>query len=161
MTKHCACDRPYLSKHTSYDSVFCCTKLKWWHLKMLFSVFQNVGFLGWQKILSYSISQELFLIWLWCLVHMCKMMISPAIFYFFRSLFFLGGGGQSLSINVKMKFWGVAHLVCDFFIFFSSLVTFFLFSSLVYFAFCSCVIFILETKNTYSDTHFTMWVGKW
>ena len=33
--------------------------------------------------LSHSISQELYLIWLWFLVHVCKMMISPAIFFLF------------------------------------------------------------------------------
>ena len=31
--------------------------------------------------MSHSVSQELYLIWLWFLVHMCKMMISPAIFF--------------------------------------------------------------------------------
>ena len=33
--------------------------------------------------LSHSVSQELYLIWLWFLVHMCKMMISPAICFSF------------------------------------------------------------------------------
>ena len=36
----------YLSKHTSYDRLFCCTTLKWWHIEMLFSFFQNFGFQG-------------------------------------------------------------------------------------------------------------------
>ena len=36
----------YLGKHISYDRVFCCTSLKWWHLQMLFSFFKNFGFLG-------------------------------------------------------------------------------------------------------------------
>ena len=39
--------------------------------------------------LSYSISQEPY-IWLWFLVHMCKIMESPAIFSFFKSLIFGG-----------------------------------------------------------------------
>ena len=39
------CHTPYLSKHTSFD-VFCCTNLKWWHLRGLLSFFQNFGFLG-------------------------------------------------------------------------------------------------------------------
>ena len=46
MTKNYVCRTPYLSKHTSYDCVFCCTSLKWWHLQMLFSFFQNFGFLS-------------------------------------------------------------------------------------------------------------------
>ena len=59
--------------------------------------------------LSHSVSQELYLIWLWFLVHMCKMMISPAIFFhFFKILIFQVF--QSSSINAKMKFWGVPHL---------------------------------------------------
>ena len=46
MTKNYVCaSTPYLSKHTSYYRVFCCTSLKWWHLQMLFSFLQNFGFL--------------------------------------------------------------------------------------------------------------------
>ena len=33
-----------------------------------------------QKIMSRSVSQELYLILFWFLVHICKMMISPSIF---------------------------------------------------------------------------------
>ena len=56
--------------------------------------------------LSHSISQELYLIWLWCLVHMCKMMISPAIFSFFSKFIFfcfLEGGvdGQKMTLNYQ------------------------------------------------------------
>ena len=46
MTKNYVCCTPYLSKHTWFDHVFCCTSLKWWHLQMFFSFFQNFGFLG-------------------------------------------------------------------------------------------------------------------
>ena len=38
---------------------------------------------NWQKNLSHSASQELYLIWFWFLVHTCKKMISPAIFFLF------------------------------------------------------------------------------
>ena len=34
-----------------------------------------------KEALSHSVSQELHLIWLWFLVHLCKMMISPTIFF--------------------------------------------------------------------------------
>ena len=70
----------------------------------------------WQKILSHSVSQELHLIWLWFLVHMCKMMISPAICFIFSKIWFFWVF-QSSSINAKMKFC-VSHPphVCDFFI---------------------------------------------
>ena len=63
----------------------------------------------WQNILSHSVSQELYLIWLWSLVHMCKIM-SPAIFFhFFKILIFQVF--QSSSINAKRKFWGVPCLL--------------------------------------------------
>ena len=45
-TKSYVCCTPYLSKHTLHDHVFCCISLKWWHRLMLFSFFQNFGFLG-------------------------------------------------------------------------------------------------------------------
>ena len=41
MTRNYVCCTPYLSKHTLYDRVFCCTSLKWWHLQMLFSFFSK------------------------------------------------------------------------------------------------------------------------
>ena len=37
---------PYLSKHTSYDCVFCGSSFKWWHLQMLCSFFFS-KFWGW------------------------------------------------------------------------------------------------------------------
>ena len=128
---------PHLSKYTLFYHVFCCTSLKLWHLQMLFPFFQNFGFLscynemGWgggrvegQRIvqndktnLSHSVSQELYLIWLWFLVHMCKMMISPVIFFhFFKILIFRVF--QSSSINAERKFWGLPHLLHMYVIFF-------------------------------------------
>ena len=75
-----------------------------------FLFYQNFDFLGfwgggkraknapkWQKdLVSHFVSQELYLIWLWFFGHICKIMISPAIFSFFQnSVFFTvrGGGG--------------------------------------------------------------------
>ena len=46
--------------------------------------------------LSYSISQETYIMWLWLSVPMCKMMIFPGFFSFFQNSDFLGflkGGG--------------------------------------------------------------------
>ena len=40
--------------------------------------------------LSHSVSQELYVIWLWFLVHMCKMIISLADFFIFQNFGFLG-----------------------------------------------------------------------
>ena len=45
MIKNYVCaSTPYLSKHTSYDHVFCCTSLKCWHLQMHFLFFENFVF---------------------------------------------------------------------------------------------------------------------
>ena len=41
--------------------------------------------------LSHSISQEAYIIWSWFLVHLCKVMISPASFLIFLKFWFLGG----------------------------------------------------------------------
>ena len=38
--------------------------------------------------LSHSVSQEPYIIWLWFLVHMCKMIISPATFFIFQNFDF-------------------------------------------------------------------------
>ena len=74
------CCTPYLSKHTSYDCVYCWTSLKWWHLQMHLHISK----------MTKKFCLTLYLIWLWFLVHMCKMMISPAIFsHFFKILIFL------------------------------------------------------------------------
>ena len=95
MTKNYVYRIPYRSKHTSYDCVFCGTSLKCCHLQMLFSFFSKILGVGSKRAKndpklqndSNSISVELFFIWLWLLVHMCKLMISPAIFFFFSSFF--------------------------------------------------------------------------
>ena len=99
-TKH-VCHNPFLRNHTyNWDFWYAC--VKWWHLQMLFSFFQNFDCLGcegikWQKMvqndrkfcLFNSVSQEQYLEWLWFLVHMCRMMIFPAIcFHFFKILIF-------------------------------------------------------------------------
>ena len=50
--------------------------------------------------LSHSVSQELYIIWLWFLVHMCKMTIPPAIFSFFQKIdffWFLGGKREKMT----------------------------------------------------------------
>ena len=101
--KNYLCCNLYLSKHTSYDCAFCCTSLKWWHLQMFFHFFQILFFQvvrggegvkrakngpKWQKNLSNSISQKLYLIWLWFLVHIFKMLISLADFFIFWKVWF-------------------------------------------------------------------------
>ena len=57
--------------------------------------------------LSHTISQEAYIIWSWFLVHKCKMMTSPVVFFFlFFSRFWFSGllggiNGQKLSQNDK------------------------------------------------------------
>ena len=55
-----------------------------------------------QFCLSHSVSQELYIMWLWFLVHMCKMMISPAIFVISQNFdfcsFLRGIKGQKISV---------------------------------------------------------------
>ena len=49
----------------------------------------------WQKM-SHSVFLEPYLIWLWFLVHMCKMIVSPAIFFIFSKFwFFVFNRGRS------------------------------------------------------------------
>ena len=64
-----------------------------------------------KKLSHHSVSQELYLIWVWFLVLMCKMMISPAILFHFFFQNFDFQVFQSLSINAKTNFWVVPHLL--------------------------------------------------
>ena len=84
---------------------------------------------GKQLYLSHCISQEAYIIWLWFLVHMCKMMASPGACFIFSKLWFSGllGGkkGKNWSKMTKISvcltwflrsctsydcgFWSVLH----------------------------------------------------
>ena len=84
----------------------------------IFSKFWFCGLLGgwkgknWSKmtnILSHSMSQELYLIWLWFLVYMCKM-ISPLIFFIFK-IFHVFGGWERGGGGQKDKKW---HIITNF-----------------------------------------------
>ena len=55
-------------------------------------------------------SQRLYLIWLWFLLRLCKMMIFPDFFFHFSKIL-LFWVFQSSSINTKNGFWGVPHLL--------------------------------------------------
>ena len=45
---------PHLSKYTLFYHAFCCTSLKLWHLQMLFSFFQNFGFLSYYNEMGWG-----------------------------------------------------------------------------------------------------------
>ena len=68
--------------------------IKGWYLQAFFSFFSKFrcsGSLGGKnKSLSRSVSQEPCIIWLWFLLHIFKMMISPAIVFFFKNFDFWG-----------------------------------------------------------------------
>ena len=63
-----------------------------------------------------SLSQKPYLIWLWFSVHMCKMMISPAIIFIFLKFWFFGvlGGrewkGKKWSIITSFS---LSHFICQ------------------------------------------------
>ena len=91
---------PYLSMHISYDCVFSYTSLKWWNLQIFFFIFFKFwlsGLLGERGLNVQKMAQNnkkicltsLLTSWLWFLVHICKM-ISPAIFFIFFKVWFLG-----------------------------------------------------------------------
>ena len=92
----------YLRNHTSYDCHLQYTYVKW-YLQAFFSFFQNFDFFGykggkkgknslkWQKILSVALNiSEPCIIWSLFMLHMCKMIISPIVFYIFSKFWFLG-----------------------------------------------------------------------
>ena len=106
-TKNFVCCTLYFRNHISYDlylwytcmykriippNIFFHLLSKFWFLGSLESVGVVIG----QKMaendkkfcLSHCMSQEPYIIWLWFLVYMCKMMISPANFLFFKILIF-------------------------------------------------------------------------
>ena len=90
-------------------------------------------------------------IWLWLLVHVCKMMISPAFcfFYFFKILIFQFF--QSSSINAKRKFWDVPYILAICVIFRNSMAW-----SCFHFSFGHY--FFAHTKKFY--TVFQVWLFK-
>ena len=93
MAKSCTYRTPYINMIRIFS-------VQWCHLHFFFYfkilIFQVVREVKGQKMtqidkkfsLSHSVSQEPYLIWLWFLVHMYKMMISPAIFFIFSKLWF-------------------------------------------------------------------------
>ena len=91
------------------------TFVKWYYLQVFFWFFQNLYFLGvrWvkgQKLVkiakkfcpSHSISQEPYIIWSSFVVHNCKMIISPSVFFICFEMLIFGLLGGSTG---KKKKW--------------------------------------------------------
>ena len=75
---------------------------------LIFQVFRGGGIKGQEMVqndkkfcLSHSISQEPYFIWLWFLVHSCKM-ISPGNFSIFQNIDFWGFSGKRAKNEVKL-----------------------------------------------------------
>ena len=88
---------PYLRNSKAYDHDFWHTFVKWWYLQDFFKFFQNFSGVKGQQItqndkkfcLSCFMSQKPYIIWLSFMVHLCKMKISPDVFFhFFKSVSF-------------------------------------------------------------------------
>ena len=67
----------------------------------------------WKKIcLSCSISQEPYIIWFSFMIHICKTIISPGIFFIFSKIWFSGSSGGSKSKKwPKMTTNSVLHVI--------------------------------------------------
>ena len=92
---------PYHRNSNDHD--FWCTCAKWWYLQAFFHffkilIFQIVSGIKEQKMaqnhknfcLLWSISQEPYTIWMLFIVHFCKMMVSPSVFFIFSKFWFSG-----------------------------------------------------------------------
>ena len=94
------CHAPYLNNHTSYDLWYKCKMITSPGIFFIFSKFWFSGLLGGKRAktvqngkkfcLSHSISQEWYIIWLSFMVHKCKMIMSPGIFFIFAKSSFSG-----------------------------------------------------------------------
>ena len=85
---------PYLKNRTSSNDSFYYTCVEWWYLQAFVSFLWNFYFLGCKRAKiaqneksqlhpSRTKSQEQYSLWSWFLVHLCKMMISLGVFFFF------------------------------------------------------------------------------
>ena len=97
------CHAPYIRNSVAYDHDFWYTCVNWGYFQVLFSFFKNFNFLGFQgskraKTVqndkkfypSCFISHQRFIIWLSFMVHLCKMIISPGVFFIFSKIWFFG-----------------------------------------------------------------------
>ena len=106
MSKIYVCCTLYFKNHTSYDLYLWYTCMhkriisrhffsffsKFWYSRSLGGELNGQKMVQNDKIfcLSHSVPQEPYIIWLWFLVHMCKMMIPPVNFFIFQNFNFCG-----------------------------------------------------------------------
>ena len=120
------CHVQYLRNSISYDHEFWHTCVKWWYLQAFFFFFIYIfGFswlLGREKgkkwpqmtkkfCLLHFISQKPYIIWLSFMVHLCKMMMSPEVFFNFSQFWFsrLLGPKQEKIPSAVLHILGIIH----------------------------------------------------
>ena len=118
------CHVQYLMNSISYDHEFWRTCVKWWYLQAFFLLY-IFGFsrqLGrekgkkWPQMTKtfcplYFIYQEPYIIWLSFMVHLCKMMISPGVFFNFSQFWFseLLGPKWEKILSAMLHILGIIH----------------------------------------------------
>ena len=112
-----SCHAPNLRNCTSSEHNFLYTYVKWWYLQVSFSFFQDFDFFGllgiekgkrWSKMAKHSVHCTPYLrnhtSWQSFVVQMCKMVISPGVFFYVEILIFQvvkGLIGQKMAQNVE------------------------------------------------------------
>ena len=118
------CHVQYLMNSISYDHEFWRTCVKWWYLQAFFLLY-IFGFsrqLGrekgkkWPQMTKtfcplHFIYQEPYIIWLSFMVHLCKMMISPGVFFNFSQFWFseLLGPKWEKILSAMLHILGIIH----------------------------------------------------
>ena len=112
-----------LRNYTSNDCYFWDAGVKWWYIQVFFSFFQKKNFLGqkfgqmhkWPKMTCNAIHIifcELNIIWLWFLVHWCKMLISPVnSFIFHKFWFFRPKSVERVKRGLNSVYWCAHHFL--------------------------------------------------
>ena len=119
------CHVQYLRNSISYDHELWHTCVKWWYLQVFFFFLLIFGFsrlLGREKgkkwtrmtkkfCLLHFISQKPYIIWLFFMVHLRKMMMSPGVFFNFSQFWFSGllGPKQEKILSAVLHILGIIH----------------------------------------------------
>ena len=128
MTKNYVCSGPYLRNHISYDCHLWNTckmiispgiyfiflkKLIFWVVQRVKGQGQKIAQNGKRFCLLHLIFLESYIIWSSLMVHMCKRIIYPSIFFIFKKFWFSGslGGGKSTKNTPKCWKFCLSHSV--------------------------------------------------
>ena len=118
MKNNYICHAPYFRNSKAYYQYFWYTCVRWWYLLVFFHLSFEIYIFGavrrvkgqkiaqnekWQFHVSHAICQEQYSIWSWILVHLCKMIISPGIFFSLEVLSFWAIRGKRAKNSPKWK----------------------------------------------------------